>query len=202
MKIRIRHLASGSLTSLALSVLIATRLVAAEDASEPDLSAYPVATFAGGCFWCVEQGFEKIPGVVEAISGYSGGSEPNPTYKQVSAGKTGHTESVQVYYDPEQISYEGLVEGFWRFMDPTDADGQFVDRGRQYRPAIFYHDEQQRLIAEASRDRLAASGRFDKPLVIEITPLTAFYPAEAYHQDYYRKNPVRYRFYTRDSGRY
>jgi len=192
----------GAALALVLTVFASTRLTAADTSDTPDLSQYQVATFAGGCFWCAEEGFEKIPGVVEAISGYSGGTEPNPTYEQVSSGKTGHTEAVQVYYDPTIITYEGLVEGFWRFMDPTDAKGQFVDRGEQYRPAIFYHDDQQRQVAESSRDALAASGRYDKPVVIEITPFNAFYEAEDYHQDYYKKNPVRYRFYTHNSGRY
>lgn len=202
MIIRNGYLAGGVL-ALALSVFASTRLTAADAPDSPtDLSQYPVATFAGGCFWCVEQGFEKIPGVIEAISGYSGGTEPNPTYEQVSSGSTGHTEAVQVYYDPTLITYKGLVEGFWRFMDPTDAKGQFVDRGQQYRPAIFYHDDQQRQVAESSRDALAASGRYDKPVVIEITPFSTFYEAEGYHQDYYKKNPVRYRFYTHNSGRY
>jgi peptide methionine sulfoxide reductase msrA/msrB len=201
MIIRNGYLAGGIL-ALALSVFASTRLTAADTPATPDLSQYQVATFAGGCFWCVEQGFEKIPGVIEAISGYSGGTEPNPTYEQVSSGSTGHTEAVQVYYDPTLITYQGLVEGFWRFMDPTDAKGQFVDRGQQYRPAIFYHDDQQRQVAESSRDALAASGRYDKPVVIEITPFNTFYEAEGYHQDYYKKNPVRYRFYTHNSGRY
>ena len=201
MIIRNGYLAGGIL-ALALSVFASTRLTAADTPATPDLSQYQVATFAGGCFWCVEQGFEKIPGVIEAISGYSGGTEPNPTYEQVSSGSTGHTEAVQVYYDPTLITYKGLVEGFWRFMDPTDAKGQFVDRGQQYRPAIFYHDDQQRQVAESSRDSLAASGRYDKPVVIEITPFSTFYEAEDYHQDYYKKNPVRYRFYTHNSGRY
>lgn len=201
MIIRNGYLAGGIL-ALALSVFASTRLTAADTPATPDLSQYQVATFAGGCFWCVEQGFEKIPGVIEAISGYSGGTEPNPTYEQVSSGSTGHTEAVQVYYDPTLITYKGLVEGFWRFMDPTDAKGQFVDRGQQYRPAIFYHDDQQRQVAESSRDILAASGRYDKPVVIEITPFSTFYEAEDYHQDYYKKNPVRYRFYTHNSGRY
>lgn len=187
--------------ALALFVLTPTTLLAAEH-PPTDLSRLQVATFAGGCFWCAEEGFEKIPGVVEAISGYSGGQEPNPTYRQVSAGKTGHTESVQVYYDPTVITYEGLVEGFWRFMDPTDANGQFVDRGQQYRPAIFYHNDQQRSVAEASRNALAKSGVYGKPVVIEITPFSSFYEAEDYHQDYYKKNPIRYKFYTRNSGRY
>jgi len=159
------------------------------------------ATFAGGCFWCTESDFEKIEGVVEAISGYTGGEEKNPTYAQVSSGMTGHTEAVQVLYDPEKVSYVELLEVFWRIMDPTDAAGQFVDRGSQYRPAIFYHDEEQRLLAEESRQKLEQSGRFDKPIVTEIIALGQFYPAEAYHQDYYRKNPMRYKFYRFGSGR-
>ncbi|WP_165856429.1 peptide-methionine (R)-S-oxide reductase MsrB [Marinobacter sp. JSM 1782161] len=168
----------------------------------PDDPSLAVATFAGGCFWCVEAGFEKIPGVVEAVSGYAGGDEANPTYKQVSSGRTGHTEAVQVYYDPDVITYQGLLQGFWRFMDPTDADGQFVDRGQQYRPEIFYDTAKQQRLAQVSRDALADSGRYDKPVVIEITALKQFYPAEKYHQDYYKKNPVRYKFYTFNSGRY
>jgi peptide methionine sulfoxide reductase msrA/msrB len=166
---------------------------------DPDLA---VATFAGGCFWCVEAGFEKIPGVVEAVSGYAGGTEPSPTYEQVASGRTDHTEAVEVYYDPQEITYEGLLEGFWRFMDPTDADGQFVDRGQQYRPAIFYQSEEQKQSAEASKQALAESGRYDDPVVIEITELDRFYDAEKYHQDYYKKNPIRYKVYTFNSGRF
>lgn len=168
----------------------------------PDNPDLAVATFAGGCFWCVESGYEKIPGVVEAVSGYAGGEEPNPTYKQVASGRTGHTEAVQVYYDPDQMTYEGLLQGLWRMMDPTDANGQFVDRGQQYRPAIFYHDAEQKRLAEAAKAELQASGVYDKPVVIEIVPLQTFYPAEGYHQDYYKKNPLRYNFYTFNSGRY
>ncbi|MGO1692107.1 MAG: peptide-methionine (R)-S-oxide reductase MsrB [Marinobacter sp.] len=161
-----------------------------------------VATFAGGCFWCVESGYEKIPGVVEAVSGYAGGDEPNPTYQQVSSGRTGHTEAVQVYYDPSKITYEGLLQGLWRMMNPTDNKGQFVDRGKQYRPAIFYQNPEQKRLAEAAKKELQTSGIYDNPVVIEITPLKTFYPAEEYHQDYYKKNPVRYKFYTFNSGRY
>lgn len=168
----------------------------------PDDASLAVATFAGGCFWCVEAGFEKLPGVVEAISGYSGGQESDPTYEQVAAGRTGHTEAVQVYYDPEVISYAGLLQGLWRMMDPTDSGGQFVDRGRQYRPAIFYHDAEQESIARRSRDELAASGRYEQPVTIEIVPFEEFHRAEEYHQDYYKKNPIRYRAYTFNSGRY
>jgi len=167
--------------------------------SDPGLK---VATFAGGCFWCVESGYEKIPGVAEAVSGYAGGDEPNPTYQQVASGSTGYTEAVQVYYDPKKITYEGLLQGLWRMMDPTDANGQFVDRGKQYRPAIFYQNAEEKRLAEAAKKELQASGIYDKPVVIEITPLKTFYAAEKYHQDYYKKNPVRYKLYTFNSGRY
>ncbi len=169
----------------------------------PDQPGLAVATFAGGCFWCVEAGYEKrVPGVVEAVSGYAGGDQANPTYQQVSSGKTGHTEAVQVYYDPEEMTYEGLLQALWRMMDPTDNQGQFVDRGQQYRPTIFYHNEAQKRLAEQAVAELEASGVYDKPVVIEIVPLENFYAAEEYHQDYYKKNPVRYNFYTFNSGRY
>ena len=162
---------------------------------------YRTATFAGGCFWCVESDFEKVDGVIEAVSGYTGGKEPDPTYKQVAAGMTGHTEAVQVHYDPDKVTYKELLDVFWRHMDPTDAGGQFVDRGSQYRPAIFYHDEEQKRIAEESRAELEESGRFSKPIATEIVPLTEFYTAEEYHQDYYSKNPLRYKMYRYGSGR-
>ena len=159
------------------------------------------ATFAGGCFWCTESDYEKIPGVVEAISGYTGGSEKNPTYKQVSSGMTGHAEAVQVIYDPEKVSYEQLLDAFWRHINPTDSGGQFVDRGLQYRSAIFYHDKEQQLLAEKSKQELDQSGRFKKPIVTEIVKLDRFYPAEEYHQNYHKKNPLRYKFYRAGSGR-
>ena len=162
---------------------------------------YKTATFAGGCFWCVESDFEKVDGVIEAISGYAGGEEPNPTYKQVSAGGTGYAESVQVRYDPQKITYRELLDVFWRHVDPTDAGGQFVDRGSQYRSAIFYNDEDQKRIAQESKAELEKSGRFSKPIVTEIVPLGKFYPAEEYHQDYYSKNPLRYKLYRFGSGR-
>lgn len=192
---------------LAFAALTMWALAGAQDNGErsahaPDDPDLAVATFAGGCFWCVEAGFEKIPGVVEAVSGYAGGTEPSPTYEQVASGQTGHTEVVQVYYDPDEMTYEGLLEGFWRFMDPTDADGQFVDRGKQYRPAIFYHNEEQKRLAEASKQALSESGRYDDPVVIEITELDQFHEAEDYHQDYYEKNPIRYKVYTFNSGRF
>lgn len=168
----------------------------------PKDSNLAVATVAGGCFWCVEAGYEKIPGVVEVVSGYAGGQSESPTYQSVSAGGTGHTEAAQVYYDPEKITYNGIIQALWRIADPTDAKGQFVDRGTQYRPAIFYHNQQEKQIAEAAKQSLQASGVYDKPVVIEIVPATAFYPAEDYHQDYYKKNPLRYKYYTFNSGRY
>ncbi len=159
------------------------------------------ATFAGGCFWCVEEGFEKLPGVGEVVSGYTAGQMENPTYEQVSSGTSGHVEAVQVHYDPAQISYGELVESFWRQIDPTDGDGQFADRGPQYRPAIFYHDEEQKAVAERSRMELDGSGRFTKAVMTAVLPLARFYPAEEYHQDYYKKNPTRYRYYHHNSGR-
>ena len=159
------------------------------------------AVFAGGCFWCTESDFEKVDGVVEVISGYTGGHVAAPTYRQVSAGGTGHVEAVKVVYDPERIDYAQLLEVFWQHVDPTDSGGQFVDRGAQYRSVIFYANENEKRLAEASRDRLAAQGPFTKPIVTEILPLGEFYPAEDYHQDYYKKNPLRYRFYRGGSGR-
>ena len=160
-----------------------------------------LATFAGGCFWCVEADFEKVPGVLEVISGYTGGRLANPTYEQVSGGGSGHIESVQLRYDPEQISYDGLLQAFWRMIDPTDAGGQFVDRGQQYSTAIFCHDEDQQRRALASREALAASGRYASEVVTAIEPVGVFYPAEDYHQDYAARNPLRYKFYRYNSGR-
>jgi peptide methionine sulfoxide reductase msrA/msrB len=159
------------------------------------------ATFAGGCFWCMEKPLEKITGVHEVFSGYSGGDEVNPTYREVGGGSTGHTEAIQVIYDPEEVSYEDLLQVFWRQIDPTDAGGQFVDRGSQYRPEIFYHDEQQREAAQRSRDELDASGRYDKPIATPITAYKEFYLAEEYHQDFYKKDPGRYNGYRAGSGR-
>lgn len=159
------------------------------------------AVFAGGCFWCVEADFEKLAGVTSTVSGYTGGHVENPNYKQVSAGGTGHVECVRVEYDPTVISYDELLEYFWRHVDPTDNEGQFVDRGRQYRPAIFYTDPRQRHHAMRSMQRLAESGHFSKPIRVDLLPLEKFYLAEEYHQDYYKKNPVRYRFYRWNSGR-
>jgi peptide methionine sulfoxide reductase msrA/msrB len=159
------------------------------------------AVFAGGCFWCTESDFEKVDGVIEAISGYTGGHLKNPTYYQVSAGGTGHLESVKVIYDPSKVTYEQLLDYFWRHVDPTDPGGQFVDRGSQYRSAIFYANETQKRLAEKSKQQLEASGKFDKPIVTDILPLGEFYAAEDYHQNYYKKNPIRYHYYRYGSGR-
>jgi peptide methionine sulfoxide reductase msrA/msrB len=170
-------------------------------AAEATVADAALATFAGGCFWCMESPFEKLDGVIDVTSGYAGGGEPNPTYEEVSSGKTGHAEAVQVRYDPARVSYETLLDVFWRQIDPTDPAGQFVDRGRQYRSAIFVHDGAQRELADASKKALAASGRFAKPIATEIVPLEAFYRAEDHHQDYYKRHSIRYEYYRRRSGR-
>lgn len=169
-----------------------------------DNEKYGIATFAGGCFWCVEADLEKIgggQGVLTVISGYAGGKEKNPRYDDVARGVTGHREAVQVTYDRSKVSYEKLLDLFFRHMDPTDNGGQFVDRGFQYTGAIFYHDKEQKLAAEKYLEALAASGRFNKKLVTEILPFTVFYPAEEYHQDFYLKNPIHYDRYRQGSGR-
>ncbi|MGD9330885.1 MAG: peptide-methionine (S)-S-oxide reductase MsrA [Desulfobacterales bacterium] len=159
------------------------------------------ATFAGGCFWCTESDFKTVPGVLAVVSGYTGGLQARPTYHAVCSGNTGHTEAVQVHYDPEQVSYEVLLERFWRMIDPTDAGGQFADRGSQYRTAIFYHDATQKRLAERSLKALNQAGRFSRPVATEIVPLTDFYPAEDYHQDFAKKSPDRYQAYRTHSGR-
>jgi peptide methionine sulfoxide reductase msrA/msrB len=160
-----------------------------------------VATFAGGCFWCMEAPFEKVEGVTEVVSGYTGGSEKDPTYRQVSSGRTGHAEAVRVRYDPERVSYRQLLEVYWRQIDPTDAGGQFADRGRQYRTAIFFHDEVQRRLALTTKAELQAGKVFPRPIVTAVVPAGPFYPAEVGHQDYYAKKPDRYRSYRKGSGR-
>jgi peptide methionine sulfoxide reductase msrA/msrB len=160
-----------------------------------------IATFAGGCFWCIESNFIKFSGIEKAVSGYTGGHKENPTYEEVCSGRSGHLEAVQVSFNPVVIPYERLLDIFWRNVDPTDPDGQFVDRGSQYRTAIFFHNDQQKRLAEISRKKLSESGYFDKPIATEIIPFSKFYPAEAYHQGYCKKNPIRYKFYRRNSGR-
>ncbi len=160
-----------------------------------------IATFAGGCFWCTESDFEKVHGVTQVISGYTGGYKADPTYQEVSAGTTGHVEAVQVYFDPDIVSYKDLLDVFWRHVNPTDPGGQFVDRGSQYRSEIFYHNESQKQQALDSKKALEKSMVFDKPVVTGITKFEKFYPAETYHQDYYKKNPYRYKYYRWGSGR-
>jgi peptide-methionine (S)-S-oxide reductase len=160
------------------------------------------ATFAMGCFWCAEEAFEKVPGVVSAVSGYTGGKVKNPSYEQVSSGRTGHAEAVEVTYDPAKVSYEKLLETFWLNHDPTVKDRQFCDSGSQYRPEIFYHSEEQKRLAEASKAKWEKDKPFRQPILTPITPASEFYPAEDYHQDYYKKNPLQYRFYVSGCGRY
>lgn len=176
--------------------------------SQPAATAAPAsgasqaeAVFAGGCFWCTESDFEKLPGVLAVWSGYSGGDLANPDYEQVSTGRTGHIEAVRVTYDPAKISYAQLLEHFWRTIDPTDAGGQFCDRGPQYRSAIFVKSEAERAAAQQSKKALEQSGQLRQPVATEILRLSAFYPAEDYHQDYYKKNPLRYNYYRSGCGR-
>ncbi len=197
------------LGALAMTGILAhARLVPAPAMAEKPIPASAKkAYFAGGCFWCTEADFEKLPGVYEAISGYAGGVIENPTYKQVASGRTRHVETVEVYYDPKRLSYDKLLEHFWRHIDPTDGvatfgnRGQFVDRGPQYRSVIFYTSEAERRAAEKSKQALVASGKFANRIVTDILPLKKFYKAEAYHQDYYKRNPIRYKYYRRGSGR-
>jgi peptide-methionine (S)-S-oxide reductase len=160
-----------------------------------------VATFAGGCFWCMEGPFEKLPGVVSVTSGYTGGQKKNPTYEEVSSGVTGHAESVQIVYDPKTVSYDKLLEVYWHNIDPLQANAQFCDHGSQYRSAIFFHDAAQQQAAEASKKALEASGKLSGKIVTQIVPASTFYPAEDYHQDYYKKNPIRYQTYRMGCGR-
>ena len=159
------------------------------------------ATFAGGCFWCMEPPFKALPGVRSVTVGYTGGQTPNPTYEEVCSGTTGHAEAAQIEYDPEKISFEKLLDVFWRNIDPTAVNAQFADHGTQYRTAIFYHDEDQRRLAQIAKETLAKSGKFIRPVATEITAASTFYPAEDYHQDYYRKCPLRYNAYKTGSGR-
>ena len=188
--------------ALAAAIGAATGAVLAEqDSTATTQNGQALATFAGGCFWCMEPPYDKLDGVSATISGYIGGSTADPTYQEVSAGGTGHAEAVQVTYDPAKVSYEELLEVFWRNVDPLDAGGQFCDRGDQYRTGIFVHDDEQRRLAEGSKQALEESGRFEQPIVTEIVAAGPFYPAEDYHQDYYEKNPLRYNFYRWNCGR-
>jgi peptide-methionine (S)-S-oxide reductase len=169
--------------------------------AEPKEMHYDTAIFAGGCFWCVESDFDKVKGVVETTSGYIGGDAPDPTYKQVSAGGTGYLEAVRIKYDPAVVTYDELLTAFWHSVDPTDNGGQFCDRGSQYKTAIFYVDERQKETAEASKAALEKTKPFSAPIVTDIRPAKTFYPAEEYHQNYYEKNPLRYKYYRFACGR-
>jgi len=169
--------------------------------SQPAKAATAKATFAGGCFWCMEEALDKVPGVISSVSGYMGGRVKKPTYEQVSTGATGHTEVVQIEFDPAKVNYARLLEVFWRNIDPTQKDAQFCDHGSQYRSGIFYHDEEQKRLAEASRLALQKTKPFKGGIVTEITRAAEFYAAEGYHQDYYQKNPARYKFYKSGCGR-
>jgi peptide-methionine (S)-S-oxide reductase len=162
---------------------------------------YEKATFAGGCFWCMEPPFDELPGVISTTSGYTGGRTKNPTYEEVSAGVTGHAESVEVVYDPTKITYARLLDVFWKNIDPITPNRQFCDIGTQYRSAIYYHNEEQKRLAEASKKALENSGRFRQPIVTEIVAGSSFYRAEEYHQDYYKKNPIRFNYYKYSCGR-
>jgi len=191
-----------STAARAICLAVAASLFAAPPAmraADPPASA--TAIFAGGCFWCMEPPFEGLPGVLSTTVGYTGGTKKNPTYEEVSSGGTGHAEAIQIVYDPSRITYEKLLEVFWRNIDPLTADAQFCDHGSQYRSAIFVLDDTQRRLAQASKDQLAASGRFERPIVTEIVAATTFYPAEEYHQKYHSKNPVRYQYYRWNCGR-
>lgn len=163
--------------------------------------ANELATFAGGCFWCMVSPFDEYPGVVKVVSGYTGGHVKNPTYEQVCKGDTGHVEAVQITYDPKVLSYETLLEMYWRQIDPTDAGGQFCDQGSSYHTAIFYHTSEQKAAAEASKEALAKSGLFEDPIVTPILPAADFWPAEDYHQHFYKKDPAHYKNYRKSSGR-
>lgn len=196
-----KYLALVSLLILVMVVTAPLRIAAENQGAKAMDDNLLKATFAGGCFWCMEHPFEKLDGVKSVISGYTGGTEKNPTYKQVSAGSTGHTEAVEILYDPAKIAYADLLDVFWRQINPTTPDRQFVDIGSQYRSAIFYHDEGQERLAFESKDRWEKDGRFGSPIVTEIVSAGKFWPAEDYHQDYYKKSPLRYKYYRFGSGR-
>jgi methionine-S-sulfoxide reductase len=191
----------GILFALLLTLLAAVGM-SGQGKPAAKKAKYEVATFAGGCFWCMQPPFDKTKGVSSTVVGYTGGKERNPAYEDVSYGRTTHREAIEVKFDPAQVSYEQLLDIFWRNIDPTQANGQFADVGPQYRTAIFYHSEEQKRAAETSKEVLARSGKFSKPIVVEILPAAQFWPAEEYHQKYYLKNPYDYKRYSVGSGRY
>lgn len=188
---------NGRVLCAALALVLAP-VAGAEELVMPQTE---IATFGGGCFWCMEGPFKQLLGVASVTSGYSGGTVANPTYEQVSSGETGHAEAIQIVYDPAKVTYDQLLDVFWRNIDPTDPGGQFADQGSQYRTVIFTHTEAQRQAAEASKQQLAVSGKFDAPIATVIEPAQPFYAAEDYHQGYSEKNPLRYNLYKQGSGR-
>jgi methionine-S-sulfoxide reductase len=190
-----------TLTHLLGYALVAACTLASSQGQNYSPTETKTATFAGGCFWCIQPAFDKAKGVIKTFVGYCGGTEPNPTYELVSTEKTGYRESIQITYDPAKISYDQLLDIYWRQIDPTQADGQFTDIGPSYRAAIFFNNDDEKKIAEASKEKLARSGKFKKPIVTEILPAMKFYPAEAYHQKYYRQNPEHFEAFEEGSGR-
>jgi peptide-methionine (S)-S-oxide reductase len=188
-------------TLAAFAFLAAASAALAQGAPPTAEPGRKIALFAGGCFWCMEHPFDELDGVFSVTSGYTGGSKEKPTYEEVSSGRTGHAEAVQVVYDPGKVSYQKLVDVFWRNIDPLTANAQFCDHGTQYRSAIFYLDDEQKRVAEASKEALAKSGRFDRPIVTQIAAASTFWPAEGYHQHYYKTHPVQYKFYRYNCGR-
>jgi peptide methionine sulfoxide reductase msrA/msrB len=190
-----------TLILLLSDALIAGCTIASSQGQNSSPAETRTAIFAGGCFWCIQPAFDKATGVIKTVVGYCGGTEPNPTYEVVSSEKTGYRESIQITYDPAKISYDQLLDIYWRQIDPTQADGQFTDIGPSYRAAIFYGNDDEKKIAEASKEKLARSGKFHKPIVTEILPAMKFYPAEAYHQKYYQENPEHFEAFEEGSGR-
>ena len=196
---RFMGLIAGALTLAGLALSAGAENAPAPSAAPAGKTA--TAIFAAGCFWCSESDFDKVPGVLETTSGYAGGKTEHPTYEEVGSGQTGHAEALQVTYDPAKVSYEKLLDYYWRHVDLVDGGGQFCDRGNQYRPAIFTISDEQKAAAEASKAALEKSGKFKQPIAVQIAPAGVFTAAEDYHQDYYKKNPVRYKFYRAGCGR-
>ncbi len=190
-----------TLTHLLGYALIVACVVASSQGQDSSPAETKTAIFAGGCFWCIQPAFDKAKGVIKTVVGYCGGTQPNPTYELVSSEKTGYRESIQITYDPAKISYDQLLDIYWRQIDPTQADGQFTDIGPSYRAAIFFSNDDEKKIAEASKEKLARSGKFKKPIITEILPAMKFYPAEAYHQKYYQQNPEHFEAFEEGSGR-
>lgn len=202
MKVKLRNLIIISIISLIIICFVA--LSNGQDKSivkNMEDEKMEKATFAGGCFWCMESPFEELEGVTEVVAGYTGGHKEDPTYEEVTTGKTGHLEAVQITFDPSIITYSELLDVFWQQINPTDIRGQFADRGEQYKTAVFYHSDEQKRLAEESKEKLQTSGRFQKAIVTELIPASTFYVAEEYHQDYYKKSPIRYKLYRAGSGR-